>query len=70
MNEFNKNKMKILNKISIKCNKTYCLFIRQCRLHNIPAAFNRHSADLMITSTLWDDDDYEPTKPLYVEYKR
>ena len=46
------------------------MLLRQCRLHNVPAAFNRHSADLMITSTLWDDDDYEPTKPLYVEYKR
>ena len=27
-------------------------------------------AILMITSTLWDDDDYTPTVPLYVKFSR
>ena len=34
------------------------MLLRQCRIHNIPIACNRYSADLMITSTLWDDMDY------------
>ena len=46
------------------------MLLRQCRIHNIPIACNRYSADLMITSTLWDDPDYEPTEPLYVKYVR
>lgn len=46
------------------------MLLRQCRVHNIPVACNRYTADLIITSTLWDDIDYEPTKPLYIEYKR
>ena len=29
------------------------MLLRQCRVHNIPVACNRHSADLMITSDLW-----------------
>ncbi|MGE4433410.1 MAG: methylglyoxal synthase, partial [Bacteroidales bacterium] len=34
------------------------MLLRQCRVHNVPIACNRYSADLMITSTLWDSDDY------------
>ena len=29
------------------------MLLRQCRVHNVPIACNRYSADLMITSTLW-----------------
>ncbi|HRR62427.1 MAG TPA: methylglyoxal synthase, partial [Paludibacteraceae bacterium] len=29
------------------------MLLRQCRIHNVPLACNRYSADLMITSTLW-----------------
>ena len=32
------------------------MLLRQCRIHNVPIACNRYSADLMITSTLWDND--------------
>jgi len=46
------------------------MLLRQCRIHNVPIACNRYSADLMITSTLWDDKDYEPTEPKYVSFKR
>ena len=46
------------------------MLLRQCRIHNVPIACNRYSADLMITSTLWDDDDYVPSTPKYVKYKR
>ncbi len=46
------------------------MLLRQCRLHNIPIACNRYSADLMITSTLWDDQSYIPTEPKYVEFQR
>jgi methylglyoxal synthase len=45
------------------------MLLRQCRIHNIPVACNRHSADLMITSDLWDTD-YIPTKPQYIPYER
>jgi methylglyoxal synthase len=45
------------------------MLLRQCRIHNIPVACNRHSADLMITSELWNTE-YKPTKPLYIPYKR
>ena len=45
------------------------MLLRQCRIHNIPVACNRHSADLMITSDLWDTD-YEPSKPQYVPFQR
>ena len=38
------------------------MLLRQCRIHNIPVACNRHSADLMITSKLWGTK-YVPTKP-------
>ena len=41
------------------------MLLRQCRVHNIPIACNRYSADLMLTSTLWDDLDYKPSPPKY-----
>jgi len=46
------------------------MLLRQCRVHNVPIACNRYSADLMITSSLWDDDDYEPLVPQYVTFDR
>ena len=46
------------------------MLLRQCRVHNVPIACNRYSADLMITSTLWDDDNYVPLEPKYVYFNR
>ena len=46
------------------------MLLRQCRIHNIPIACNRYSADLMITSALWDDENYIPTEPKYVKFER
>ncbi|MEG1642736.1 MAG: methylglyoxal synthase [Bacteroidales bacterium] len=46
------------------------MLLRQCRIHNVPIACNRYSADLMITSTLWDSDDYVPTAPKYEHFSR
>jgi methylglyoxal synthase len=46
------------------------MLLRQCRVHNVPIACNRYSADLMITSTLWDNEDYVPLEPRYVKFKR
>lgn len=46
------------------------MLLRQCRVHNVPIACNRYTADLMITSTLWYNDDYVPTKPLYERFDR
>jgi len=46
------------------------MLLRQCRVHNVPIACNRYSADLMITSTLWDDDSYVPMEPKYVYFNR
>lgn len=46
------------------------MLLRQCRVHNVPIACNRYSADLMITSSLWDNDDYTPTEPRYVKFDR
>ena len=46
------------------------MLLRQCRVHNVPIACNRYSADLMITSTLWDNDDYIPSEPRYVKFNR
>lgn len=46
------------------------MLLRQCRVHNIPIACNRYSADLMLTSPLWDNEDYVPTTPQYIEFKR
>jgi len=46
------------------------MLLRQCRIHNVPIACNRYSADLMMTSTLWEKKDYVPTEPKYIRYKR
>ncbi|MCD7935784.1 MAG: methylglyoxal synthase [Tannerellaceae bacterium] len=46
------------------------MLLRQCRVHNVPIACNRYSADLMLTSTLWDDDSYIPMEPKYVYFNR
>lgn len=46
------------------------MLLRQCRVHNVPIACNRYSADLMITSTLWDNDDYIPREPRYIKFQR
>jgi len=46
------------------------MLLRQCRIHNVPIACNRYSADLMITSTLWDDESYTPSVPRYVKFSR
>lgn len=46
------------------------MLLRQCRLHNVPIACNRISADLMISSTLWTDPDYVPAQQSYVHFDR
>jgi len=46
------------------------MLLRQCRVHNVPIACNRYSADLMITSTLWNRKDYKPTEPKYIAFDR
>lgn len=46
------------------------MLLRQCRVHNIPIACNRYSADLMITSRLWENEDYLPSVPQYVKFER
>lgn len=46
------------------------MLLRQCRVHNVPIACNRYSADLMITSTLWDNDEYVPAVPRYIKFQR
>jgi methylglyoxal synthase len=46
------------------------MLLRQCRVHNIPVACNRYTADLIITSNLWDNENYKPTKPTYKKYNR
>ncbi|MEN9918702.1 MAG: hypothetical protein RL662_1138 [Bacteroidota bacterium] len=46
------------------------MLLRQCRVHNVPIACNRYSADLMITSSLWNNDDYLPLKPKYELFDR
>lgn len=46
------------------------MLLRQCRVHNVPIACNRYSADLMLTSTLWDNDDYVPAEPSYQNFNR
>jgi len=45
------------------------MLLRQCRLHNIPVACNRSSADFMITSELWGTN-YEATEPTYEKFER
>jgi methylglyoxal synthase len=46
------------------------MLLRQCRVHNVPIACNRYSADLMLTSSLWDEDNYIPTEPQYIQFNR
>lgn len=46
------------------------MLLRQCRVHNIPIACNRYSADLMITSSLWDDELYMAMNPHYEIFDR
>ncbi|GHT33078.1 methylglyoxal synthase [Bacteroidia bacterium] len=46
------------------------MLLRQCRVHNVPIACNRYSADLMITSNLWDDETYVPSEPRYINFER
>jgi len=46
------------------------MLLRQCRIHNVPIACNRYSADLMITSALWDDQGYVPKVPQYIKFNR
>lgn len=46
------------------------MLLRQCRIHNVPIACNRYSADLMISSTLWDNESYVPAKQTYVRFNR
>jgi len=45
------------------------MLLRQCRVHNVPVACNRSTADYILTSTLWESD-YIPTDPQYTEFKR
>lgn len=46
------------------------MLLRQCRLHNVPIACNRISADLMISSPLWDDPSYKPIEQSYIRFDR
>ena len=46
------------------------MLLRQCRIHNVPIACNRISADLMISSTLLNDPNYVPRQQSYVDFKR
>lgn len=46
------------------------MLLRQCRLHNVPIACNLVSADLMISSGLWDDETYQPSEQTYVKFQR
>lgn len=46
------------------------MLLRQCRVHNVPIACNRYSADLMVTSDLWENDDYIPMSPHYEAFDR
>ena len=46
------------------------MLLRQCRLHNVPIACNRISADLMISSPIWDDESYKPAAQTYTPFAR
>ena len=46
------------------------MLLRQCRLHNVPIACNRISADLMISSRLWYDPTYKPIEQSYIRFDR
>lgn len=43
--------------------------LRQCRIHNVPVACNRASADFMITSDLWGTN-YISSIPQYIKFIR
>ena len=45
------------------------MLLRQCRIHNIPVACNRASADFIISSNLWEKD-YVSTPPTYIKFER
>lgn len=45
------------------------MLLRQCRVHNVPVACNRASADFMITSDLWGTD-YKAVPPTYINFER
>ena len=45
------------------------MLLRQCRVHNVPVACNRASADFMITSDLWGTD-YIAVPPSYKSFER
>ncbi len=42
--------------------------LRLATLYNVPTAFNRSSADFLISSPLFDDDDYTPEVRDYRDY--
>ncbi|MCF0201636.1 MAG: methylglyoxal synthase [Bacteroidales bacterium] len=46
------------------------MLLRQCRIHNIPIACNQYSADLILSSPLWNDENYIPEHPTYVKFDR
>lgn len=46
------------------------MLLRQCRLHNVPIACNRISADLIISSNLWNDPAYHPREQSYTHFER
>lgn len=41
------------------------MLLRQCRVHNVPIACNLSSADLMLSSPLWEQDAYAPSEQTY-----
>ena len=45
------------------------MLLRQCRIHNVPVACNRSTADFIISSDLWEGD-YVSTPPTYINYER
>ena len=46
------------------------MLLRQCRIHNVPIACNRISADLMISSPLLGDPTYKSSEPSYIRFDR
>ena len=44
------------------------MLLRQCRVHNVPVACNRSTADFIISSDLWEKD-YISTPPTYINYE-
>ena len=42
--------------------------MRLATLYNVPTAVNRSSADFLISSPLFEDDDYEPVVKDYRAY--